>query len=272
MKILKFLFLLHGYFYFCFISQAVFADDANAKGDTLLELPEFVAHGGGAIYDRAQTNSLEALNYSYKKGFRFFELDFEWTADEKMFLIHDWKCYIEALFSAEEKIYTEQEVRKLKMINNLTPLFIDDLVAWMISHPDAYVITDIKRDNIRGLKEISTNYSTVRANFIPQIYSFEEYQEVKKMGFKNIILTLYLSNYTNEEVIDFLTHSKVFALTIPDDRVTKKFVKELNKLKIFTFVHTVNDIKLKNELAELGVDGFYTDLLFFKSHNFKAHN
>ncbi|MDP8230935.1 MAG: glycerophosphodiester phosphodiesterase family protein [Candidatus Gorgyraea atricola] len=258
MKILKILFLLHAHLYFCFISQVAFANDSI---DTALEFPEFVAHGGGIVYGIAGSNSLEALNHNYKKGFMFFELDFEWTTDEEMVLIHDWDFFVNELFSVEEKRYSLEEFRKFKMVKDLTQLPIDDLIIWMTSHSDAYVVTDIKKDNIRGLEEIFSDYPAVRDNFIPQIYSFEEYQKVKDIGFKHIILTLYASDYSNEEVIDFLTSNKVSALTMRDNKATKRFIKELDELDIFTFVHTVNDIDLKNELAELGVDGFYTDSL-----------
>jgi hypothetical protein len=46
-----------------------------------IQPPLFIAHAGGAIGHYTYTNSLEALNSNYEKGFRFFEIDLSWTSD-----------------------------------------------------------------------------------------------------------------------------------------------------------------------------------------------
>ncbi len=38
--------------------------------------PLMIAHAGGGINEHNYSNSLEALEYSYNKGFRAFEMDF----------------------------------------------------------------------------------------------------------------------------------------------------------------------------------------------------
>jgi glycerophosphoryl diester phosphodiesterase len=40
-----------------------------------MSAPTLIAHAGGAINQQTYTNSLEALNANYAKGFRFFEID-----------------------------------------------------------------------------------------------------------------------------------------------------------------------------------------------------
>ncbi|MCX5704290.1 MAG: amidohydrolase, partial [Candidatus Omnitrophica bacterium] len=108
---------------------------------------------------------------------------------------------------------------------------------------------------------ISKNYPGLKEHFIPQIYTFEEYDAAKNLGFKNIILTLYMSNYNDAQILDFLPKHKVLALTMLYDRVNTNFISELKKLGVFIYVHTVNDIALKNKLKTSGIDGFYTDFL-----------
>ena len=147
------------------------------------------------------------------------------------------------------------------MINDLTQMSLDDLINWMIKYPDTHIITDIKSNNLEGLNKISKEYPGLRYRFIPQIYSFKEYEQVKKIGFENIILTLYVMNYDDVSVIKFLKNHKVSALTMWDSRANKEFIKKLKKLGVFVYVHTVNNIDTKNKLKILGVDGFYTDFL-----------
>jgi arylsulfatase A-like enzyme len=61
------------------------------SGSLGVRSPAFVAHAGGGIKGRSYTNSLEALDENYRRGFRFFELDFNWTSDNQLVCIHDWE-------------------------------------------------------------------------------------------------------------------------------------------------------------------------------------
>jgi len=243
---------------FSYCKEAGISDEINKT----LKIPEFVAHAAGGIRGLTYTNSLEALQYNYQKGFRFFEVDFEFTSDKELVLIHDWNLdNLNRLFYVEPRVYLLREFKSFKMINGLTQMSLDNLASWMFKHADAYVITDIKSNNLEGLNKISNKYPNLKEHFIPQIYTFEEYAEVKKMGFENIILTLYASNYNDTQVIDFLNNHRVSALTMQDYRVNKDFIAKLKKLGVFIYAHTVNDKRLKNQLKALGVDGFYTDFL-----------
>ena len=55
----------------------------NRKNDYEIfnDKKRYIAHAGGEILGNTYTNSLEALNNSYKNGFRYFELDMIVTAD-----------------------------------------------------------------------------------------------------------------------------------------------------------------------------------------------
>ena len=61
--------------------------------------PRLIAHGGGSYEDLTYTNSWQALDANYEKGFRLFEIDLSWTADNQLALIHDWEKTYERYFS-----------------------------------------------------------------------------------------------------------------------------------------------------------------------------
>jgi len=50
------------------------------------------------------------------KGFRLIELDFEWTRDDQMALIHDWDYSVKRLFREESRVYSSKEFRNFKEI------------------------------------------------------------------------------------------------------------------------------------------------------------
>lgn len=240
-------------FAICFLAPVSYAKE--------LKMQEYVAHGGGAINNISSTNSLEALEYNYQKGFRFFEVDFEWTSDGDLVLIHDWKESLKRLYDKEPNIYSLKDFKGLKMKSGFTQMALPGLIKWLKNHLDAYIITDIKSNNLKGLENISQKYAKLKGHFIPQVYKYEEYDKVKDMGFKDIILTLYAMNYGDDEVINFLNNHKVSALTIWYYRTNKDFIDRLQKIGVFVYVHTVNELELKNKLKDIGVGGFYTDFI-----------
>lgn len=218
-----------------------------------------VAHAGGAIYGFRYTNSLEAIEESYNNGFRFIELDFEWTKDDKVVIIHDWDLMIQRLFKIESGILTLREFKDAKVFQNLTLMDLDDLVSWLEKRDDVYIITDAKKDNLKFLGLIEEKYKHIQHQIIPQIYSFGEYPSVGEMGYNNIILTLYGLQNNNDEIIDFIRNNPVFAVTMPIERGFTDLPARLKEIDTPTYVHTVNDLYIFEELSENGVFGIYTD-------------
>lgn len=218
-----------------------------------------VAHAGGAIYGFRYTNSLEALEKSYENGFQLIEIDFEWTTDGNVVAIHDWGPMVERLFMTEGRVFTLEEFKNSKTFQSLTLMELDDLAQWLQNHPDTYIITDAKRRNIEFLKLISENHPDIQNQIIPQIYYFSEYQPVKKMGYENIILTLYRLNNSDEEIVSFVKMNPVFAVTMPIEHGFSQLPSMLRDVNIPTYVHTVNDLSTYEKLRENGVFGIYTD-------------
>jgi len=66
--------------------------------------PLLIAHAGGRFQNMDYTNSLDALNFNYGKGFRFFELDFLFTRDENLVLFHDWQTMYKKIFNKKSEI------------------------------------------------------------------------------------------------------------------------------------------------------------------------
>lgn len=218
-----------------------------------------VAHAGGAIYGFRYTNSLDAIEGSYNNGFKLIELDFEWTKDDKVVIIHDWDFMVQRLFKSESKVFTLKEFKSTKVFQDLSLMDLDDLVSWLEKRNDVYIITDIKQDNLKCLNFIKEKHEHIQSQIIPQIYSFEGYSSVKEMGYNNIILTLYGLNNSDDEVIDFVGNNPVFAVTMPVERGFTELPMRLKEINTCTYVHTVNDLYIFEELNENGVFGIYTD-------------
>lgn len=235
--------------------------DSEIYRDIAISPEKYIAHAGGAIEEITYTNCKEALDESYKNSYKFIEVDFEWTSDGYPVLLHSWDGFVTKLFGVEPKKYSLEEFKSFNMINNWTQMDFEDLINWLENHPGVYIVTDVKEENIKLLSLIKEKYSHVQDQFIPQIYFMEEYIHAEYLGYKNIIYTLYRSNNTPEEIIDFASANNLLAVTMPIERAQSDLPKKLKESGVFTYSHTINDIELQKQLEKQGVDGFYTDTL-----------
>lgn len=240
-----------------FALNLVFTHAENADA---LMAPRLIAHAGGEIYGIRLTNSLQALDNSYKQGFRFFEVDISKTSDGVPVLVHDWgnvNWFRNVKYSTEPAAY--KKFKSSKTILGLKLMDLDMLSDWLYKHKDAHVITDIKDDNTGLLRTIAEKYPRAAGQVIPQIYSFEEYDTVKDIGYKQIMLTLYKLDSPAEEIIAFCSGHELFGVSMPQDRCSPDYLKQFRSLKVPLFAHTVNDYNIYVKVRDSGIYGVYTD-------------
>jgi lipoteichoic acid synthase len=228
-----------------------------------LPVPKYIAHAGGVVANTCYTNSQEAFQENYRRGHRFFEIDLNWTSDGHLVLTHDWGANFHFLFPTSKISgpHSLDEFLALRIKNNLTPMSFAKLVDWLRTHPDARIVTDVKSDNLRALKEIAETCPDMIDRVIPQIYAFEEYEPVRDMGYRNIILTLYLKLYTDEPLLRFVRNHKLFGVTMWTERAMEKLPRKLRRRNVPVFAHTINSPQEQQQLESNGVSGFYTDFL-----------
>ena len=65
--------------------------------------PLMIAHAGGGIKGQNYSNSIEALDLNYAKGFRYFEIDFSWSSDRQLVCLHDWHKRFTKVFGHKTK-------------------------------------------------------------------------------------------------------------------------------------------------------------------------
>lgn len=217
-----------------------------------------IAHAGGAVYGYKLTNSLEALDNSYANGFRIFELDFERTADDKYVLLHDWDSMAERMFFRRE-VLSYDEFHSSQTFAELTLLDLDMLLDWLQAHENCYIVTDAKCGNELFLPYLYAHAGELAESFIPQAYSFEGYQSAIALGFEKVILTLYKSGYSEDEIFAFAKENHPYAITIPKESLTETLITTLTELGIRTYAHTVNELYVYEDWNSLGLYGIYTD-------------
>jgi glycerophosphoryl diester phosphodiesterase len=224
-----------------------------------------IAHAGGGINGMDYTNSIDALDLNKRAGFSYFELDFSFTSDGNMVCMHDWGDTFKKLFGFSIKEAPSLETFKLfiKDKSRFDICTLDSLIVWMQQNPGSYIISDTKGDNAKVLETISEKVPNFGERMIPQIYFPEEFDVAKKMGYRQIIWTLYKYSGPSVDVLDAIKKfSGPFAVTMSGDRARSGLSVELAKLGIPVYVFTINSLSEKNDLLEkYGVSEIYTDFL-----------
>ena len=229
-----------------------------------LNIPPLIAHATGGYKNQAYSNSLEALNYNYSLGHRFFEMDFNWTKDNQLVAIHDWKETYQRLFSKKEiLIPTEKQFMQLHMGSQLSQINLSVLNEWLKNHPDAYIVTDIRGNNVKALTQMIKVMETAPNQIIPQLYHPINYDEISQLGYNNIIFTLYATHLPTKNLIEFIKKTPLIAITINPAKLDfKEIVEALKNTDVFIYVHTFNTPQEVHYYLQQGIDGVYTDFLY----------
>ena len=230
-------------------------------------LPRFILHMGGVTADgQTDTNSIEAADHSYSEGYRWLEIDFNWTSDDALVCIHDWGNWrrqngVQAL----DRPLSLEEFERVSAANttasSFTPALLD---SWLKEHPGAMIVTDVKDDNVRAMQWLAEHYPDLRDRLIVQIYSIDEYAPIRALGYDNIILTMYRIPWAEyrdfDQLTAFIGSSRVLAVTIAAEDNVRDVFDYLIDTGIPVYVYTLD--KPKDQLIWLarGAYGIYTDL------------
>ena len=210
-----------------------------------------IAHGAGGFNQQAVTNSIEAIE-SNKDKFDLFEIDFNFTKDNRLVCTHDL-----------DKESTYQDFINHRSKNrNFTPMVFEELTEWLDKNPTKSIVTDVKDDNLKALTYIKEHYKEYASRVIPQIYCIEEYEPVKKLGYKNIIFTLYRNGNSDATIVSSIRGKDLYAVTIYKGRAPF-LATAITELGIPVYAHTVNSNEVFDFLREnYGVTEIYTDFLY----------
>ena len=242
----------------------------------LLNTDNVIAHAMGGIDGERYSNSMEAFQLNYSKGFRTFEVDLMLTVDGKIVAIHDG---LEGEYGLDSPIseVTARRFKDTKYKGLYTPIDLDDIMILLSSHPDAVIVPDVKSDFETTYRAIVTQVSdrdpALLERIVPQIYGEEDYFTLKELNvFQKLIYTLYrvpptsrikLVNYwIGRGVVRFLSGKEdIVAVTMFRLRFMKSgwMVRKLNTMKRDVLVHPLNDEMVISRYLSLGATGIYTD-------------
>jgi glycerophosphoryl diester phosphodiesterase len=240
----------------------------------------FVAHAFGAIDGNLYTNSLEAFQRNYGRGFRVFECDLVRLADGTALVAHDG---LEANYGLN-KPFTEATWADLaghKYLGKYTILRAQELAGLLRAHPDIYVILDSKYARLEIYKRV-LRYAperSIRERIFPHVAERAELSELRTAyPLQNYVLALYhtqaQNRYDDPIVGDFVNRYRAPAVMMwwrdrdlslslaangrEGRRYRPSFASALKGLGANVYVHSLGDPSQIQRFWDRGV-GVYSD-------------
>lgn len=223
--------------------------------------PHRIAHSGGAIDGRVYTNSLEALNSNYAKGYRYFEVDLERTSDDKTVLLHDWENGFTNLFGAPSLTRSSDEFINARSSHGYHQLTADTLIDWSVAHPEARIVLDMKNNYLATLDSFASDRPAERVRFIPFIYNTEQHRLTQGKGYQNPLWLIDYAKYSDADVLDFASQHPLTGVAMKATRTETGLPSSLLQHGVPSLVWTVNDAGTGTNLMRSSVLGLITDYL-----------
>lgn len=235
----------------------------------------YIAHALGGIDGLDYTNSKEALEYSYSKGFHLIEVDLSYTSDGQLVCRHNWNDDMGDGYS-KDNIPDYETFMSGKVYGEYTTLDIKDIIQFAMEHSDVYFVLDIKSrnvditDTLKLVEETAKTmeFDNLNEQFIIQFYDQEDYAKItEQFSFKNYIFSLYRIKSEIEEkgvtdIATFCEENDIKVVTIPKKYATKEICNELKEKGITVYAYTVDSMKRSIQLRLEGVDGIYTNFIW----------
>jgi len=256
-------------------SLSVELDDVNVIKDNTVYFPKikysfepnnnrYIAHAGGEIKGIKSTNSKEALDANYEKGFRLFELDIIETSDGKLVAAHDWKMWSRFTDYTGALPPSHAEFKKHKIYGDYHTLDMAEINKWFAAHPDAILVTD----KVNNPLAFANNFVD-KKRLIMELFSPMAIEEASKSGIQVMISQQPLMRIVGDKLNYLLVNDiKYVALSRRIIASKTKLMLNLKEKGIKVYVYNVNFDPGKDEKYvqdnEIGlVYGMYADKWVF---------
>ena len=211
-----------------------------------VERAVFVAHAGGAIDSCLYTNSREALELAAKNGYRFVELDLQFTSDSVMVAAHSWSEFNAMTGYAHwgDSVPSFSEFSSRRIYDRYSPLSAHEINTFFEQHPELYLVTD----KVSSPELLASYFPNLKERMVVEAFSYQDYLRLKSEGyflvlyscmagdlgaalFKNL---LFSRLFPGERIEWIALHTSAF------DMPLFKFLNRVRKFNVALF--TVDDL------------------------------
>lgn len=221
----------------------------------IIDKNRLIAHAGGAIEGHIYTNSLEALELSYKNGFRLFELDISKTKDQVYVAVHDWESWAKRTGFKETIPPILEEFKQYKIDSKFTPLDINDINNWFDKHKDSILITD----KINTPLDFSQHFID-KKRLIMELFTWKAVTEGINAEILSAMPTWKILSHIDGDIADSLKNLKITHIAASKKIINenKRLLKNLKNKNIKLYIYDVNEMSFMCNNLDIAY-GIYAD-------------
>lgn len=238
---------------------------AFVAGIVSAEVPQIIAHRGGS--KEQDQNTLAALQNSYAKGVRGFEIDVRLTKDRRIVLMHD--DTIEKLTTGKGRVedLTAAELAQVRTKKSGQPLpYLEEVFDFLKDKEGAFIQVEIKckgysRSNVREMCRLLAAMAKERIDPAKVIFISFEPGPLKKIKALNPSQqTCLVSDKVDADLIKAAKKIKAESLSVQLNNLCRSFVKDAHQAGLKLTAWTVQS-EADAQLAMLmGTDYVTTDI------------
>lgn len=243
------------------INEKAMPQKSKLKSLYLTDSQRFIAHAGGSINGKVYTNSLEALEVNYKKGFRLFELDIVETLDGHFVAAHDWEYWKKISGYKGSIPVTEKKFKEQKLFGMYKPLGMAEINQWFKEHQDAILVTD-KVNKPKAFSELFVD----KNRLMMEVFSMIDYEQAKKAGIRAALVSENILNEMQGDIASDFVKKGVTHVAISRQSIEfrKNLLKQLknNNIKVYVFHVNFEEGKDEEHVLDYELDhvyGMYAD-------------
>jgi len=198
----------------------------------------FIAHAGGEINNHIYTNSLEALDLNYDRGFRLFELDILKTNDGYYVAAHDWEHWSKITDYNGILPPDRDTFLKYKIYKKYTPLDLQRINKWFGEHNNSILVTDKINEPLRFSKLYKYPNRLMMELFSIDSIKSANKTNIKVLGSHNVFFDL------GRNKIEKLKKLNIDNITLSRYNLNNKRINILKELKnngIKTYLFNINE-------------------------------
>ena len=208
-----------------------------------------IAHSGGGIDGDIFTNSLEAWELSYERGVRIIDADLRFSSDGQVVLRHKWSDYMGEDYENDKKPMDHDSFMKGRIMGRYTPMDLQSMLDFMVSHEDVYVSCDAKCD-IEGIYEQMLNKiremdaDDIQERIIVSSYDYEDISVIKdKFSFSNFSIRQYPRHkHDYSELAGYCVENKIPVVMIWRDFLDDEGLDILTDNGLTVWVAVIDDV------------------------------
>ena len=240
----------------------------------------YIRHALGGLDTYQYLNTIEALENSYKKGFRLFEVDVRFTSDDKLVLTHGWEevDYIERMgisYDEQNSIPTYKEFMNYKIQGRYSATSFNDLVKYMKNNRDIFVLLDFGKcsyeETLKAYKavvsEANSNNKILR-RFIVGGHTTDMIRAVKEV-YDFDLINLYLPREEKREeelknldnYILFCKENNISSFSVSTKNYTEEVAQKMKESNLISYVFTSDNKEEVKKIFDMGANIVGTNFL-----------